>query len=460
MYRFFQTLKDATKSFLTLSNQKSQSAPFLRDCIDLKRIMMLVVIALIPCTLVAWINTGLQDFVYTNNDPRLIQEYLSASQSMITLTQFCLKYATHILLKGAYLFFIPLIIIYTTGGLIEAFFATIEKKQISEGFLVTGILTALILPPTLPYWMIVFGVATGLILSKELFGGTGMNIFNPALTIRCILYFTFPTYMTGQVFVEKNNNSTYITSASALSAQNSLPAQIKNIHIQAIGSIYSQPVSHENEIRLMLAKYNPTLELYKMSVDEVDSFVTSQRGLGLSRADLSRAKEFTQLYFGVGLWSNTNLISGNMIGSMGETSKIAIVLGAIFLIFVRLVSLRIIVSMILGALCLNFALQLSTMGPFSSAAFALPIYKQFLIGSFLFGLIFMATEPVTAPKNRRAQYIYGFLIGVLTILIRLMNPAYVEGVMLAILIGNACSSLMDYTAINAKRKKLLKRLKT
>lgn len=466
MYHFFQTLKKATKDFFFLSNRRVQSAPFLRDCIDLKRIMMLVVIALIPCALAAWINTGLQAFVYSSANASLMQEYLHASKTFSALFKFIFNHFGPIAFNGATLFFIPLAIIYATGGLVEAFFATIEKKEISEGFLVTGILTALILPPTLPYWMLILGTAVGLILSKELFGGTGMNIFNPALSIRCILYFTFPTYMSGQVFVGQNPNEIQysiqqmqiadVTASSSLASQNALPPGIKNIHIHAIGSLFNNKVSYESQIQESLKNFNPNLILYALTPQQMNSFVTSQKGLGLSKSDYGKAKEFARLYFGVDLLSNQNLLLGNMTGSMGETSKIAILLGAIFLILCRLASIRIMISVIIGAVALNLILQLTTLNAYDSAAFSLPIYKQFLIGSLLFGLVFMATEPVTAPKNKGGQYVFGFLIGCLTIVIRLLNPAYVEGVMLAILIANAFSSLIDHYATIRTRKRVIR----
>ncbi len=474
MHPLLNTLKKATTSFLFESDEKTSSGPHIRDSYDLKRMMILVVYALMPCTIMAVLNTGLQAHVLTSSNAFLFTDYVEASSGILSFLSFLFLNFWPSLFLGLKIFIPDLIIIYTVGGLIEVIFATIHKKPVSEGFLVTGLLIALILPPTLPYWMIIVGTAVGLILGKELFGGTGMNVLNPALVCRCFLFFTFPAYMSGEVWVGTDSlmarqsieqirtqeDSTFLTSQSSL-AVISLPSSIKKIHTEAIKIQRGFKSKYKEEVKNLLKYYDPSLDIDHLSERELLEFVTSPNGLLLNKESYNQAYTFAVLQNGEGTWSNTNLFIGNQIGSMGETSVFCCLLGAIFLIFCGVASWRIMLAVVLGAYLCALAFEYGSLfnshqGLYYPAHYAFPAYKHLLLGGLAFGLVFMATDPVSSPTLRGAQWAYGILIGVITIIIRVINPAYPEGVMLAILFGNVFSPLFDRCAIYLSRRRVRK----
>ena len=473
MNSILQTFKEASLSFLFSSKTKTSNGTHIRDSIDLKRIMILVVIALIPSTIVAILNTGLQSFVYTNSDPILLSEYFTASNSTYALLLFIGKHFGPIISKGALLFLPILFISYAVGGFWEILFAAVRKTEVSEGFLVTGILFALTLPPTLPFWMIIVSVSMGIILGKELFGGTGMNILNPALICRCIIYFAFPSYMSGDIWVgsstlltqesliqinqqhRKNSYDSY-TTASSLSFVNA-PQSLKRIHVDAIALAFQKDVPLKPILEKKLYAYNKNLNINQLSSEELSLFITDPKGLGLSPDYLSNAYRLSQLKYNQSIWSNSNLILGNQIGSMGETSTLACLLGAIFLLVVGIASYHTMASVLLGALFTAFLFQFGSqfgieLGAYNQASYDLPFYKHLLLGGLAFGLVFMATDPVSSPTLNSAKWAYGLLIGSLAIIIRLVNPAFPEGVMLAILFGNVFAPLFDRCALSFRKK--------
>jgi len=462
-------LKHAIRVFIREEPLKTTGSPHVRDGVDLKRWMMLVVYSLVPCALMAIWNSGVQSLVYGSANPTLYTNYLQASHSISTYFSFCFKHISSIIFLGAKAFLPLLLISYLVGGFWEGLFACIRGHDISEGFLVTGMLFALVLPTTIPYWMAAFGISVGIVLGKELFGGTGMNILNPALTARCLLFFTFPEKMTGEIWAGTNPTQiqTSVQQLDGVTTQTPLnlfniSMDIKKIHVDTIAMHMGKIVPTSESIEKLFAKWSNQVSTIKLaSVEQLKAFLTTpitDGGLGLSPENFLNALNFAKLKYGVGILTNGNFFMGNMLGSVGETSTLACLLGAILLLTLGLAAWRIIVAMLLSAFVLALFFQLgSDIGPLSGAwnpaKFAFPAYKHLLLGGFAFGLIFMATEPVTAPKRNLAKWWYGILIGVTVIIIRLINPAFPEGVMLAILFGNVFASLFDTYALKSMRKK-------
>ena len=475
MHALLKTTVIAIKSFLIESDEKIQSGPNIRDAYDIKRMMMLVVYALLPCTIMAIINTGMQTYVLSTFDPELFLAYSEASLTISSYFAFIFHHFSPIVYYGLKILLPSLIIIYTVGGIVEIVFATIHKKPLSEGFLVTGLLITLILPPTLPYWMIALGTAIGLILGKELFGGTGMNVLNPALVCRCFLFFTFPAYMSGEVWVGTHSlgarqsiaeialkqDSPYTTGQSVL-VHASPSSEVKKIHSEAIRIQRGHDSRHKTVVAEILKQYDPTLNINDLSERQLLEFVTSPSGLMLDKEYYNQAYTFAVLQNGEGTWRDQNLFMGNQIGSLGETSTLCCLLGALFLIFCGVASWHIMAAVLIGAYFTALAFQFgSTLNSHSGllhpALYAFPAYKHLLVGSLAFGLVFMATDPVSSPVMRSSQWMYGILIGMLTIIIRVINPAFPEGVMLAILFGNVFAPLFDRISLNLSRKKEMKR---
>lgn len=481
----FRPLISAADTFCYEPLINTKRAPFIRDAVDVKRWMVLVIIALLPAIFMAIWNTGLQKMVYGSGNHLLMNDYLRASLTFKGYFEFVFsdgRYLT-ILREGALAFFPVMIISYLVGGLCEGIFASIYGHEIAEGFLVTGMLYPLILPPTIPYWMVALGVAFGVIVGKELFGGTGMNILNPALTARCFLFFTFPGKMTGDVWAGTNptemaqslqimngqaglNEIDGYTQATPLQGLNTAIGAVKRIHIDTIAShTIGNQASNFDLIQTHFDQWKEVSQTHAdfahLSAQQLQSFVTApmeQGGLGLLPGNYLAAHNAAESIYGLGHFSDGNLFWGNILGSMGETSTFACLLGALFLIWVGIGSWRTMLSFGLGAfLTATFFHFFSTHfgldgGAWNPAKFAMPAYRHLLMGGLAFGLVFMATDPVSSPGMRGAKWVYGALIGVVTILIRVINPAYPEGVMLAILFGNVFAPLIDYYAVRHFRR--------
>lgn len=468
----------------------TRKGPHIRDAVDIKRWMILVVFALLPCLLMAVWNTGLQSFVYSSGDYRLMDEYLAASNSVSTYFEFAGKDNRWIsILKEGFGAVIPILIIsYAVGGLWEAVFACVRRHEISEGFLVTGILYAFILPPTIPYWMAAVGVSVGVILSKEIFGGSGMNILNPALCCRAFLFFGFPGRMSGNVWV--GTNPTVVresllkmnrdagktpldgyTQATKLSQFNVTP-EIKRVHIDAIATNnVGTDVGTIDTIRKQFEAWNGTGDhsatLGQLSQEQMRNFVTTpftDGGLGLSPGYYEDAYHFSALNYGIGHNGDWQFFLGDKLGCIGETSTLACLLGALFLIVTGVGSWRTMVAMGIGAFLTAFLFNLGSTylaadaGAWTPAQFGFPAYKHLLLGGLAFGLVFMVTDPVSSADMNSAKWLYGLLCGVVTVVIRVINPAYPEGVMLAILMGNVFAPLFDYYAARTYRKRRLPRV--
>ena len=384
-YEKMYPLYEAADTFLYTPGEVTPGPSHVRDGIDLKRMMSLVVAALVPCVLMALYNTGYQaNLAIASSDA--INVFSGWRGSIYTALGFTYDPAGVIgnFVHGA-LYFLPVYIVtMTVGGICEVIFSIVRKHEVNEGFLVSGLLFPLTLPPTIPLWQVGVGIAFGVVIGKEVFGGTGKNFLNPALTARAFLYFAYPAQISGN-FVW--------TAADGFSGATPL------------GALAAAPVAEGMK-----------------SITDVT---------------------FLQAFF------------GQMQGSMGETSTLACLIGAAFLIATGVGSWQIMVATVLGGVGMASVFYL--FGSDSNPMFAMPPLWHLVVGGFAFGTVFMATDPVSAANTNLGKWIYGILIGVMTILIRVINPAYPEGIMLAILFGNVMAPLIDYYVVEANIKRRLAR---
>ncbi|WP_068469022.1 Na(+)-transporting NADH-quinone reductase subunit B [Candidatus Protochlamydia phocaeensis] len=489
IFHKIRPLIEATDTFLYEAPINTKRSPHIRDAVDIKRWMLLVVLALVPCIFMAIWNTGLQNFVYTSGDYKLMDEYLAGANTLQGYFDFAFKENRYLsILKEGFIALIPVVIIaYAVGGLCEALFAIVRGHEIGEGFLVTGILYALILPPTIPYWMVAVGVAAGVILGKEVFGGSGMNIVNPALACRAFLFFTFPGKMSGDVWVGTNptqvresllkmNQEAHTNALDGYSqathlARFNINQDIKRIHVDAIAT--NNLGSHVNTYPAIEKHFNHWNEtghhqatLTQMEPEQLKQFVTAplaEGGLGLAPSNYEDAYHFASLNYGLGHNGDWNFFLGDKLGCMGETSVLACLIGALFLIWTGVGSWRTMAGMALGAFLTALLFQTgahffgSDGGAWNPAVLGFPAYKHLLLGGLAFGIVFMATDPVSSPAMKLSRWIYGALAGVVTIVIRDINPAYPEGVMLAILMANVFAPLIDYYVVHYYRKRSMRR---
>lgn len=373
---------NAIHTFLYLPNEVTHNGTHVKAADDLKRTMNTVIMALVPCLIFGMFNAGYQHHVATGT--------ISAAESFIDPVFWSWDNLVIGLIKV-----LPLVVVsYGVGLLIEFIFAVIKGHEVEEGYLVTGMLVPLIVPVDIPLWMLAVAVAFGVVIGKEVFGGTGMNILNPALTIRAFLFFAYPTWMSGdKVWVHDAVNRA--GTPDAISGETILGSYAQN---QVVDYSYSD------------------------------------------------------MFFGL------------IPGSVGETSTFLILLGAAFLIFTKIGSWRIIVSTFVGAAVMGLIFnQVTSAGVVldSSKFYGLmstPWYEHLMIGGLAFGAVYMATDPVTASQTNKGKWIYGFLIGFISIMIRVFNPAYPEGVFLAILLMNVFAPTIDHYVVQANVKKRKKRL--
>ena len=361
-YKALEPLFDASKTLFFFPSHKTKTRPFIRDHLDLKRYMSFVIFALFPALLFGMYNTGYQSGIAQGQQFGFIKCFL----------------------VGAY-YVLPIIIVsYGVGFLWEILFAVIRKHKISEGFLVTGLLFPLTLPPTIPLWQVAIGISFGVVIGKEVFGGTGRNLLNPALTARAFVFFSYPLSMSGEIWVAAKNTIDGFSGATALS-------------------------------------------------------ITGSEGTGIVQALTDKGFDLPHLFFGL------------IPGSIGETSAFCCLLGAVFLMLTGIANYRIIIGGIAGLIVTSILCCFLSDVP-DTWAHAGPLYHLFA-GGFLLGISFMATDPVSAPGTNPARWIYGVCIGFFTIIIRVVNPAFVEGVMLAILFMNVFSPLLDHMVVQYKISK-------
>ncbi|MCK9321356.1 MAG: NADH:ubiquinone reductase (Na(+)-transporting) subunit B [Bacteroidales bacterium] len=367
-FYFLHSVFDGFETFLFVPDHVTKKGAHIRDAIDMKRTMIIVVLALMPALLFGIYNTGLQHFIATGQP----QEFWPMiSYGIIKV--------------------IPLIAVtYIVGLGIEFAFAQVRKHEISEGFLVTGILIPLIVPADIPLWMLAIATAFAVIIGKEVFGGSGMNILNPALTARAFLFFAYPSWMSGD-------------------------------------------------------------KIWVSGMMSGEGIIDGYSGATLLAQSATGASNFIN-GFGEKV-SHLEMFIGTIPGSVGETSIIAILLGALILLVAGLGSWRIMFSTLAGGIVMGLLLNVFAV----NSAMEIAWFEQLMLGGFAFGMVFMATDPVTGAQTNKGKYIYGFLIGFLAILIRVLNPAYPEGMMLAILLMNVFAPLIDHLVVQQNIKKRLKR---
>ncbi len=363
---FLHSTFDGFETFLFVPKETTSGKVHIRDGVDLKRTMFTVVIAMIPVLLFGIWNTG-------------YQHYLSMGQTDSTLMENFL-FGLQVVL--------PIVIVsYTVGLGIEFAFCQVKGHPINEGFLVTGMLIPLCLPPSIPLWMVAVATAFAVILGKEVFGGTGFNLLNPALTARVFLFFAYPAYMSGD----------FMSSGDA---------------VWFMGNRANLADGFSGETSL--------------------SLIANGKDMGISAFDM---------------------FMGFEKGSIGETSVLACLIGAAILIVTGIGSWKIMASVFTG----GFLMGLVFNGIGGSEFLNMPAYQHLLIGGFAFGAVYMATDPVSAAQTEKGKIIYGLLIGIMTVLIRVANPAYPEGMMMAILLMNVFAPLIDYYVVEGNKKRRLKR---
>ena len=345
-----------------------------RDAVDLKRMMMTVILAMVPCLIFGTWNIGYQHFLAIGKSATVGEMF------MVGLWQV-----------------IPVIIVsYGVGLGIEFVFSILRKHPVNEGFLVTGMLIPLVMPPDIPLWQVAVATAFAVVIGKEAFGGTGMNVVNIALTARAFLYFAYPSQISGDVWSYIGEGEQAVAGFSG--------ATPLAVAAQSTGNV-------------------------------VEAFNTFGAG------------------WAEGMYTPQNLFLGMRPGSIGETSTLMCLIGGLILVLTGVGSFRIIFSVFAGAYLMGLLLNLLAVNPFME----MPAHYHLIIGGLAFGAVFMATDPVTAAHTGTGKWIYGLLIGMFTVLIRVFNPAYPEGIMLAILLMNVFAPLIDYFVLNANKNRRLKR---
>ena len=358
-------LYDAIDTILYVPNETADHGPYIRDHVDVKRSMIFVVLALIPCLLFGIYNAGLQTAINEGN----------TSIGFIDL-----------FIKGAFSVVPMYMVVFAVGGACEALFAVIRNHEINEGFLVTGMLIPLVMPPTIPLWMLGIATAFGIIIGKEIFGGTGFNVFNPALTARAFIFFAYPTTMSGDK----------VWSIDGMSGA------------------------------------TPLLKISSEKGQDAISFL--------------------------GNYSWYDMFIGFIPGSVGETSTLCCLIGAFFLLITGIASWRTMCAVIIGMLMMTFIMnQFGQLIGSSNPMLFIPPHYHFVMGGFAFGMVYMATDPVSSAHTHKGMWYYGILIGAMCVLIRVINPAYPEGMMLAILFANAFAPLFDYYVLEANVKRRMAR---
>ena len=364
---FLHSTVDAFDTFLRVPGTVTRRGAHVRDAVDLKRIMIIVVLALVPAALFGMWNVGYQHCLATGQSWGLLQNFWFGFLKVLPLY----------------------IVAYVVGLGIEFASAQIRNEEVNEGYLVSGMLIPLIVPVDVPLWILALAVAFAVLFGKEVFGGTGMNFLNPALLCRAFLFFAYPSKMSGSsVWISLKNGESLIDGATG-----------------------ATPLSYASE--------------------------------GLD------AMNNAGVQYGMSAW---DMFAGIIPGSVGETSVIAILIGAVILLWTGVASWKIMVSSVAGALFVGWISNVC-------GATDIPAYYQLLMGGFAFGTVFMATDPVTSAQTECGKWIYGFLVGALCVVVRLFNPGYAEGMMLAILLMNTFAPLIDHYVTDAAISRRTKKVK-
>jgi Na+-transporting NADH:ubiquinone oxidoreductase subunit B len=377
----FYPLYDAADTFLYAPGTTTRVAPHVRDPIDMKRTMSLVVVSLIPTVAMALYNTGYQANRAIEAGATPLDNWQTALMQWMGLP-FAADAFMACVVHGA-LYFLPVLLVtYAVGGAWEGLFAQVRRHEINEGFLVTGMLIPLTLPPAIPLWQVAVGVSFGVVVGKEIFGGTGMNILNPALTARAFLFFAYPAEISGDVWV-------------AVGPAGDAAGTIPDAYT---GATYLAAVA--------------------------TSGMAGLEGITFQDAFL-----------------------GFIPGSMGETSALACLMGGALLLLTGIGSWRIMLGVTLGTAVAAYGLN--AIGSATNPYFELPFWWHMVLGGWMFGMVYMATDPVTGTHTNTGRWIYGISIGILAVLIRVVNPAYPEGMMLAILFMNVFAATIDHFVVRS-----------
>ncbi|MBK1617771.1 NADH:ubiquinone reductase (Na(+)-transporting) subunit B [Lamprobacter modestohalophilus] len=382
-YERFGALFELVDTFLYTPSTVTAGTPHLRDSIDLKRVMIFVWIAVLPCALFGMINVGLQaNTAMAAMGMEQVEGWRGGLLWLVGAGSYDANSVWANFWHGA-VYFLPIYIVtMAAGGFWEILFATVRNHEVNEGFFVTSILFALTLPPDIPLWQVALGISFGIVIGKEVFGGTGKNFLNPALTGRAFLFFAYPSEISGD-------------------------------------AVWTAVDGFSGATPLMLA---------------------AEGGVGAIQA------------VGVTWW---DAFFGTVQGSIGSTSTLLIMLGAIFLVFTGVASWRIMLGVLIGVI--GTALLFNVIGSETNPAFSVPWQWHVVLGGVAFGLVFMATDPVSASMTDTGKWVYGALIGFMTVLIRVLNPAYPEGVMLAILFANLFAPLIDWFVVQANVRRRARR---
>ena len=359
-FHAFQSVFEGFETFLYVPNTTAKSGTSIHDAIDSKRIMFTVVVALIPALLFGMYNVGYQNYLAANA--------LATASFWEVFAYGCLAVLPRVIVS------------YVVGLGIEFAWAQWKHEEIQEGYLVTGIIIPLIIPVTTPYWILVLAIAFAVIFGKEIFGGTGMNIFNVAVLTRMFLFFSYPSKMTG--------DNVWVSQDAILGFGNQLP----------------------------------------------DAFTLGQIGQGVAPTA-----------------SLCDMFTGLIPGSIGETSVIAIAIGAVILLCSGIASWKIMLSTFLGGGIVAALFHATGQSP-------IEWYEQLILGGFAFGAVFMATDPVTSARTETGKWFYGFFIGAIAVVVRVLNPGYPEGMMLAIFFGNMVAPLIDWCVVESNVSKRAKRI--
>lgn len=364
----FRSVFDGFETFMFVPNETSKTGVHIHDSIDSKRTMTVVIIALLPALLFGMYNVGYQHNLAVGSDPGFWMTFIYGFLAVLP----------------------KIIVSYVVGLGIEFMVAQWKKEEIQEGFLVSGMLIPMIVPVDTPLWMIAVATAFAVVFAKEVFGGTGYNVFNVALVTRAFLFFAYPTAMSGdQVWVR-------------------------------------------------------TADTFGLGAGQVVDGFSAATPLGIAKVSPT-APDFS--------W---DMVTGLIPGSIGETSVIAIAIGAVILLVTNIASWKTMFSVVVGGAFM--ALVFNLVGPDTATA-QMPWYEHLALGGFAFGAVFMATDPVTSARTETGKYIYGFLVGAMAIIIRVLNPGYPEGMMLAILLMNVFAPLIDYYVVEANINRRLNRVK-
>jgi Na+-transporting NADH:ubiquinone oxidoreductase subunit B len=381
-YEKYYALYEMVDTFLYTPPDVTRTSPHVRDAIDLKRVMSYVVVATLPCILFGMWNTGYQaNLAMAGLGTESASGWRGAVLALLGVGYDAGNLYDNVM--HGFMYFLPIYIVtLVAGGFWEVLFAAVRNHEVNEGFLVTSMLYALILPPTIPLWQVALGISFGIVIGKEVFGGTGKNFMNPALTGRAFLFFAYPAQLSGD-------------------------------------SVWTAADGFSGATALSLGQQGGVTAITGAGIEWMDAFI------------------------------------GSIQGSLGSTSTLACLLGGAFLIYTRIASWRIIAGVFFGMV--GTTLFLNAIGSDTNALFAVPWHWHLVLGGFAFGMIFMATDPVSAAHTDAGRWIFGILIGFITVIIRVVNPAYPEGIMLAILFANLIAPLIDYGVVQFNVRRRLRR---